>query len=225
MAKTTVYNLEKKSVGEIDLDDAIFGAEVNEGPALRRAQGSARFQARGHARRQEPVRRARFAPEDSTSRRARDVARHGGVQATQFRGGGIPHGPKVRSYAYRPPRKMRLGALRSALSLKLKEGNLTIVDDFELSEIKTKALVKILDTLEVYEGAVIVDVADNGNLRLSARNLAMHVVLPPEGVNLYDILRHQHLVLTKKAVEALVARLRQRKGGLRCKSKTSSSAR
>ena len=124
-----------------------------------------------------------------------------------FVAGGIPHGPKVRSYAYRPPRKMRLGALRSALSLKLKEGNLTIVDDFELSEIKTKALVRILDTLEVDEGALIVDVADNGNLRLSARNLAMHVVLPPEGVNLYDILRHQHLVLTKKAVEALVARL------------------
>lgn len=211
MAKTTVYNLEKKSVGEIDLDDAIFGAEVNEGLLydVLKAQLATKRAGTHAVKNRSAVRgsRRKIYKQKGTGR-----ARHGGVQATQFRGGGIPHGPKVRSYAYRPPRKMRLGALKSALSLKLKEGKLTVVDDFQLAEIKTKALVQILDTLEVYDGALIVDVVDNGNLRLSARNLSMHVVLPPEGVNLYDILRHPHLVLTKKAVEALQARLGKSNG-------------
>lgn len=203
--KTTVYNLEKKSVGEIDLDDAIFGAEVNEGLLydVLKAQLASKRAGTHAVKNRSAVRgsRRKIYKQKGTGR-----ARHGGVQATQFRGGGIPHGPKVRSYAYRPPRKMRLGALRSALSLKAKEGRLTILDDFQLAEIKTKALVRILDTLEVDEGALIVDV-ENGNLSLSARNLPGHVVLPPEGVNLYDILRFPHLVLTKAAVEALQARL------------------
>jgi large subunit ribosomal protein L4 len=101
---------------------------------------------------------------------------------------------------------MRLGALKGALSLKLREGQLLIVQDFELAEIKTKKLAEVLDKLEVNGGALIVDVKDNEKLRLSARNLQGHSVLPPEGVNLYDLLRHEHLVLTQTAVQALEAR-------------------
>ncbi len=123
-----------------------------------------------------------------------------------FVGGGKAHGPQPRDYSYRPPRKMRLGALRSALSLKVKEGKLTIVDAFELSAIKTGALSKVLDTLRVGTGSLIVDGKDNSKLRLSTRNLAKHQFLPPEGVNLYDVLRHEHLVLTKQAVEVLQER-------------------
>ncbi|MGB5810201.1 MAG: 50S ribosomal protein L4, partial [Polyangiales bacterium] len=133
-------------------------------------------------------------------------ARHGSRRAPIFVGGGTVHGPKPRDFGYRPPRKMRLGALKGALSLKLREGRLLIVKDFELDEIKTKTLAAVLDALQVNDGALIVDAKDNERLRLSARNLRSHSVLPPEGVNLYDLLRHEHLVLTQTAVEALEAR-------------------
>jgi large subunit ribosomal protein L4 len=84
-----------------------------------------------------------------------------------------------------------------------------VVDDFELKEIKTKALASVLGKLQVGTSAVIVDAKENENLRLSARNLPSHQFLPPEGVNIYDLLRHEHLVLTKKAVAALEARCAQ----------------
>ena len=101
---------------------------------------------------------------------------------------------------------MRVGALKSALSLKLREGRLLIVEDFSLSEIKTKALALILDKLEVPKSSVIVDAVGNENLRMSARNLSTHCFLPPEGVNVYDLLRHEHLILTKTAARALEER-------------------
>ncbi len=90
--------------------------------------------------------------------------------------------------------------------MKLQEGRLLIVDDFKLDAVKTKRLASVLGTLAVEKSAVIVDDASNQNLRLSARNLPKHQFLPPEGVNLYDLLRHEHLVVTKQAVEALQAR-------------------
>ncbi len=88
---------------------------------------------------------------------------------------------------------MRIGALRSALSLKLKEGRLLVVDAFALGEIKTKRLAQVLGALEANNSALLVDAKGNDNLRLSARNLPKHQYLPPEGVNLYDVLRHEHL--------------------------------
>jgi large subunit ribosomal protein L4 len=121
-------------------------------------------------------------------------------------GGGQSHGPKPRDYSYRPTRKMRLGALRGALSLKLNEGRLLVVDDFELVEIKTKKLAEVLGKLQVGKSAIIVDAKNNEKLRMSARNLPAFQFLPPEGVNLYDLLRHESLVLTKSAVEALEKR-------------------
>ena len=90
--------------------------------------------------------------------------------------------------------------------MKLKEGRLLVIDDFSLPEIKTKALAGILSTLQVPKSSVIVDAVGNENLRMSARNLDTHQFLPPEGVNVYDLLRHEHLILTKGAVAALEAR-------------------
>jgi large subunit ribosomal protein L4 len=104
---------------------------------------------------------------------------------------------------------MRLGALKSALSLKLSEGRLTVVSDFQLNETKTKGLANVLDTLKVKEGSLIVDISGNDNLRLSARNLPNHQFLPPEGVNVYDLLRYEHLVLTKDAAQAIQKRCAQ----------------
>lgn len=204
MPKTNVYNLSKESVGEIDLADDVFGCEVNEdllyevlkAQLASKRQGSAKTKGRADVQ---------ASSKKLYRQKGTGNARQGNIGAPHHRGGGAVHGPQPRSYAYRPPRKMRVGALKSALSLKLQQGQLTVVEAFELEAIKTKALAKVLDKLEVATSAMIVD-ADNDKLRLSARNLPKHVVLPPEGVNLYDLLRHEHLVLTKDAAKALEAR-------------------
>jgi large subunit ribosomal protein L4 len=205
MAKVDVYNLKRESIGQLDLADDVFGADVNEAllydvlkaQLASRREGSAKTKGRSEVA-------------GSTRKLYRQkgtgAARHGAIRAMQYVGGGKAHGPQPRSYAYRPPQKMRAGALRSALSLKLKEGKLTVVDSFKLADIKTKQLAGVLRTLQVDRGTLIVDAKGNENLRLSIRNIPNNTYLPPEGVNLYDVLRHSHLVLTKDAVAALVTR-------------------
>ena len=205
MAKVSVYNLQKAAVGELELSDKVFGVEVNEALlydvlkaqlASRRA-GTAKVKVRAEV-------------SGSTRKLYRQkgtgAARHGGIRASHYVGGGKAHGPQPRDYSYRPPRKMRAGALASALSLKLKQGQLFVVDGFTLTDVKTKGLASILKTFQA-PSSLIVDGKANDKLRLSARNLAKSQFLPPEGVNLYDILRHDHLILTKAAVTELQNRL------------------
>jgi large subunit ribosomal protein L4 len=205
MAKVKVVDLSKKTVGEIELSDEVFGAEVNEGLLYEVVKAQLASKRRGthntKVRTEVAGSTKKLYKQKGTGR-----ARHGTITAPNFVGGGQSHGPKPRDYSYRPPRKMRVGALKSALSLKLKEGRLVVVDNFDLAEIKTKALAGVLGALDIAKSSLIVDGKDNENLRMSARNLASHLVLPPEGVNLYDVLRHEHLVLTKSAVAALEAR-------------------
>jgi large subunit ribosomal protein L4 len=205
MPKVKVYNLRREEAGEIELADDVFAAEVNEALiydivkaqlASRRA-GTAKTKGRAEVRGSS----RKLYKQKGTGR-----ARHGSIRAQQYVGGGKAHGPQPRSYAYRPTRKMRLGALKSALSLKLQEGQLTIVDDFQLQEAKTKGLAQVLTVLNVGAGALLVDVGVNDNLRLSARNLPNSQFLPPEGVNVYDLLRHEHLVLTRGAAAAIQKR-------------------
>jgi large subunit ribosomal protein L4 len=205
MPKVKVYNLSKKGVGEIDLSDAVFDAKVNESlfydvlkaQLASHRKGAASAQTRAEV---SATKRKMYKQKGTGN------ARHGSRRAPIFVGGGTVHGPKPRDFGYRPPRKMRLGALKGALSLKLREGRLLVVKNFELKEVKTKKLAEVLAKLQVDGGALIVDGKENEKLRLSARNLQNHSVLPPEGVNLYDLLRHDHLVLTETAVEALEAR-------------------
>lgn len=205
MAKVTVYNLDKQSVGEVDLSDDVFGVEVNEALFydVVKAQLASRRKGTHKVKNRPEVAgtSAKMYRQKGTGR-----ARHGDEKAPQFRGGGRAFGPKPRDYSYRPTRKMRKGALKSALAMKLKEGRLLIVDKFDLPEIKTKGLAGVLAKLEVPKSSVIVDAVGNQNLRMSARNLDKHQFLPPEGVNVYDLLKHEHLILTKGAVDALVAR-------------------
>jgi large subunit ribosomal protein L4 len=208
MAKVKVLNLRAESVGEIELVDDVFGADVNE-PLLYevlKAQLASRRSGSANTKTRSEV---AGSSKKIYKQKGTGQGRHGSIRAPNFVGGGQQHGPKPRSYAYRPPAKMRAGALRSALSLKLKEGRLTIVDAFALDEVKTKTLATALAALKVAKGSLIVDQKDNEKLRLSARNLETHQVLPPEGVNLYDLLRHEHLVLTRNAVDALVARIQK----------------
>jgi large subunit ribosomal protein L4 len=205
MPKVKVYNLRREESGEIELADEVFATEVNEALlydvvkaqlASRRA-GTAKTKGRAEVRGST----RKLYKQKGTGR-----ARHGAIRAQQYVGGGKAHGPQPRSYAYRPTRKMRLGALKSALSLKLAEGQLTIVNDFQLPEIKTKGLAQVLETLKVGSSSLLVDTNGNDNLRLSARNLENHQYLPPEGVNVYDLLRYEHLVLTKDAAAAIQKR-------------------
>ena len=208
MAKVNVYNLKRESVGELELADDVFGAEVNEALiydvlkaqlASRRA-GSAKTKGRSEVA---------GSSRKLIRQKGTGGARHGSIRAMLYVGGGKAHGPQPRSYAYRPPQQMRAGAMRSALSLKLKEGALTIVDNFELPAVKTQQLAGVLKALQVSKGSLIVDGSGNEKLRLSVRNLSDSSFLPPEGVNLYDVLRHPHLVLTKDAVAALQNRLQK----------------
>lgn len=207
MAKVSVYNIKRESVGELELDESVFGAEVNEGLiydvlkaqlASKRA-GSAKTKGRSEVA---------GSSKKLIRQKGTGGARHGSIRAAIYVGGGKAHGPQPRDYGYRPPRKMRLGALCSALSLKLKEGNLLVVENFNLPEVKTKGLAAALSALQV-NGTLIVDAKENEQLRLSARNLSESQYLPPEGVNLYDLLRYEHLILTKDAVSALTTRFQK----------------
>jgi large subunit ribosomal protein L4 len=205
MAKVKIYNLQRESVGELDLSDAVFGAEVNEALIYDVLKAQLASRRSGTAKTKG---RAEVAGSTRKLYRQKGTgnARHGGIRAPNYVGGGQAHGPVPRDYSYRPPSKMRAGALRSALSLKLKEGQLTVVDKFELPEIKAKGLWGVLKKLEVDHGTLIIDAKGNENLRLSIRNIPNNTYLPPEGLNLYDVLRHQHLVLTRDAVSALESR-------------------
>jgi large subunit ribosomal protein L4 len=205
MAKVSVYNLQKKSVGELELSDEVFGVEVNEALIYDVLKAQLASRRAGTAK-------TKTRPEVSGSTRklyrqkGTGAARHGAIRAAQYVGGGRVHGPQPRDYSYRPPRKMRAGALVSALSLKLKQGQLLIVDTFELAEIKTKNLAAILNVLEA-KNSLIVDAKANEKLRISTRNIPKSHFLPPEGVNLYDVLRHENLILTKEAATELQNRL------------------
>lgn len=210
MAKVSVYNLQKQSVGDFELSDAVFGVEVNEALIYDVLKAQLASKRAGTAK-------TKLRPEVSGSTRklyrqkGTGAARHGAIRASQYVGGGKAHGPRPRDYSYRPPRKMRAGALASALSLKLKQGQLIVLDAFQMNEIKTKALAGILKTLGA-NNSLIVDAIGNENLRISTRNMTSHSFLPPEGVNLYDVLRHENLILTKDAVTQLQNRLTTKSG-------------
>ncbi len=207
MATFDVYNLEKQKVGTIDLADSVFAAEVNENliyEVVRMQQANRRRGTVGVKNRslvsgggKKPWR------QKGTGR-----ARHGSIRASQWVGGGVALAPKTRDYSYRPPLKVRRGALRSVLSLRASEGNLLVVDGFDLGEIKTqKALKTLRDNLGLPSALVVVtgepdDPVRNTAIR-SIRNLEDYDALPVEGFNLEAALRRSHLVLTSAAAKHL----------------------
>jgi large subunit ribosomal protein L4 len=205
MAKIDVYNLKREKVGELDLADEVFAAEIKEHlfHEVVTAQLATRRAGTHAAKERSAVRgsKKKIYRQKGTGR-----ARHGSIRAPIFVGGGRAHPPKVQDFGYRPPRRVRVGALRSALSLLMKEGRLTVVDNIDLGEIKTKKLASVLSALQAPEKTLVVDDKGNEQLRLSIRNMTKNRFLPPEGVNVYDLLRHDHLVVSKLAAKALEAR-------------------
>mgnify|MGYP003575721037 CR=1 FL=1 len=210
MAKVDVFNLSREKVGELELSDEVFGAEVKEHlfHEVVTAQLASRRQGTHAAKERAAVAGSskKIYKQKGTGR-----ARHGSIRAPLFVGGGRAHPPKPQDFSYRPPRRVRASALRSALSLLLKEGRLTVVENIDLGEIKTKKLAGVLSTLKTGKKTLVVDERENLNLKLSIRNMPESLYLPPEGVNVYDVLRHDHLLLSRAAAKALEARCLEHK--------------
>jgi large subunit ribosomal protein L4 len=205
MTTLDVFNLNRDKVGEISVADEVFGAEVKEQLFYEVVKAQLASARQGTAAAKE-----RSAVSGSTKKlykqKGTGRSRQGSIRAPHHVGGGQAHPPRPRDWSYRPPRTVRVGALRSALSLFAKEGRLIVVDKFDLGEIKTKKAAGVLNTLKADKKTLVVDAASNETLKLSVRNLETALFLPPEGVNVYDLLRHDHLVLTQEAVKALEAR-------------------
>ena len=195
MAKIDVFNMKREKVGSLDLSDEVFGTEVKEQLFYEvvKAQLASRRQGTASAKERSAVSGStkKLYKQKGTGR-----ARHGSIRAPVYVGGGQAH----------PPRQVRIGALRSALSKFAKEGNLIVVDKIELKEIKTKGLLSALTTLKAKKKVMVVDTADNENVKLSIRNCRDHQFLPPEGVNVFDLLRHDTLIVSKDAAKKLEAR-------------------
>lgn len=202
--KVKVYNLKREEVGDLELSDDVFGADVKQ-HLLHEVVTAQRASRRAGT--QQTKERSAVAGTNKKLFRQKGTgrARQGGARAPHRVGGGHAHAIHPRDYGYRPPRKVRIGALKSALSLFAKEGRLVVVDSLALEEKKTKTLATALGTLQV-DKSLVVDGSDNENLVFSIRNLKNHQFLPPEGVNVYDLLRHNQLVVTKDAAKALEAR-------------------
>ncbi|MCS6900799.1 MAG: 50S ribosomal protein L4 [Polyangiaceae bacterium] len=205
MPTLDVFNLSREKVGQIDLAKEVFEAEVNENLFYEVVKAQLASARQGTASAKE-----RCAVAGSTKKlykqKGTGRSRQGSIRAPHHVGGGQAHPPRPRDWSYRPPRKVRVGALRSALSLFVKEGRLIVVDKLEFPEIKTKAAASALKALQADKKTLVVDTASNEKLKLSIRNLAKAMFLPPEGVNVYDLLRHDHLILSQEAAKALEAR-------------------
>lgn len=199
--------LDGKKAGALTLSDAIFGLEPREDilhrmvryQLAKRQAGTHKTKPRGEI----SATGAKMYRQKGTGR-----ARHGSRRVPQFRGGGRAHGPVPRSHAIDLPKKLRALALRHALSAKVKAGTLILLDKAAAKDAKTAALKLKFDKLGL-ASALIVDGAElDANFRLAARNIPDVDVLPVQGINVYDILRRDRLVLTRAAVEALEARFK-----------------
>lgn len=202
-----VTTLEGKAAGSVNLPDAIFGLE----PRKDLIQRCIHWQL---AKRQAGTHKAKGRAEiwrtgkKMYKQKGTGGARHGSARVPQFRGGGRAFGPVVRSHAIDLPKKVRALALKHALSAKAKDGGLIIIENTSVKEAKTKALGQQFEKLG-FASALIIDGAEvNEGFRNAARNLPNIDVLPIQGINVYDILRRQTLVLTKAAVDALEARFK-----------------
>lgn len=201
MALQAVYDIGRNKVGEVDLDDRVFAAPVNtdiiyEVVTMQRAQrrsGSAstkrRSEVRGGGRK--PWR------QKGTGR-----ARVGTIRSPLWRGGGVVFGPHPRDYSYKVPKKVRKAALRSALSMKLKENQLVILREFPMEEIRTKRFKEVMDRFELVKTLFVID-KDDTALDKSSRNIPDVKMMRVEGINVYDLLRYDTVVLMEPSVKMI----------------------
>src|SRR5215813_14563263 len=211
MPTVKVRNLKNEEVGEVQLSDAVFGAPLNE-PLIHAAvrnfmanarQGTSATKTRGDVS---------GAGRKLWKQKGTGRARIASLRSPLWKGGGNTHGPQPRDWSYNMPKKMRQGALRSALSERVREGNLFVVDGWSLENPKTKDFSQSLTKLGLAGKTLIVDSLDNENLLLSARNVRQAKVVNSFGLNIYDLLYHDHLVLSRAAADELEQLLGARNG-------------
>ena len=201
MANVSVYNIEGKEVGSIELNDAVFGVEVNEhlvhmavvNQLANNRQGtqSAKTRSEVSGGGRKPWRQ-----------KGTGHARQGSTRAPQWTGGGLVFAPKPRDYSFKMNKKEKRIALLSALSSKVAESKIVVLDEFKLDEIKTKKFVEVMNNLKV-ENALVVLEGENKNVVLSGRNIPSVKVTATNEINTYDVLKYTTLVVTKAAVEKL----------------------
>lgn len=207
MPTVKVRNTKNKEVGEVKLSDAVFGAELNESlihSAVRNylanaRQGTAKAKTRGNVR---------GGGRKPWKQKGTGRARVASIRSPLWRGGGRVHGPLPKDWSYNLPKKMRRGAIRSALSERLREDNIMVVDEISLDDRKTKGFVALMDSLGLAEKGkqtktLIVDSLSNENLILSSRNVQKTKVVNSFGVNVYDLIYHEKIVFSKAAIEEL----------------------
>jgi len=197
--KVAVYNDEGSRIGEIDISDSVFGCEIkpglmHEAIVMYRAgqrQGTVstktRSEVRGGGRK--PWR------QKGTGR-----ARHGSIRSPLWKGGGTIFGPKDRDYGYKMPKKARREALRSALSAKVHDGELIVLDDLQFDKPKTKRMVAILESLNAMDKPLVVTGRNDPNVWLSVRNIPGAKAVEAESLNVLDVLGHSPVIMTRQAV-------------------------
>ncbi len=205
--KLDIHALNGDTAGSVDLSDEIFGLEPRSDLLQRmiRYQLSRRQAGTRKTKRRSEIRAtgAKMFKQKGTGR-----ARHGARTAPQFRGGGKAFGPLVRDHAHDMPKRLRALALKHALSSKARAGEIVVLDKAAAETVKTKALSAQFGKLGL-SSALIIDGAElDGNFQLASRNIPQIDVLPVQGINVYDILRRDKLVLTKAALDALEARFK-----------------
>ena len=203
--KVNVITLTGGAAGSVELDEAVFGIEpradilqrVVKWQLAKRQQGTHDTQNRGDVSRSH----SKMYKQKGTGR-----ARHGAANAPIFRGGGVAHGPHPRSHAHDLPKKVRALGLKMALSAKVKAGTLIVLDQAALAAPKTKDLKDALGKIGVAKALVIGGKDLDANFKMAARNIPNLDVLPSAGLNVYDVLRRDTLVLTKDALDAIAER-------------------
>jgi large subunit ribosomal protein L4 len=206
MPTLDVKNLKNETVGTVELSDAVFGAELNE-PLIYDAvknyltnqrQGTVATKTRGNT----SGSGKKLWKQKGTGR-----ARIASLRSPLWKGGGNVHGPQPRDWTSEMPKKMKRGALRSALSERLREGNIVVVDDFNLSDHKTKTFVGVAEALGLSKKTLVVETTAPQNLALASRNVPGITLAEDVNVNVYDVVAHDQLVFSKAAIEALQAKL------------------
>lgn len=206
MPVVKVKNLKSEEVDELELSEEVFGAPLNRAliysavksyMANQRA-GTSATKTRGDVR---------GSGKKLWKQKGTGRARIASLRSPLWKGGGNVHGPQPRDWSYNIPKKMRRGAIRSVLSERLREGGLVIVDSLELPSHKTKGFVATLEALGLTRRTLVVASASNGNLVLSSRNLREVTLVSASGVNVYDLLTHEQIALTREAAVQLEKQL------------------
>ena len=205
MSTVEVKNIRNEKVGEVELNDQIFNREVKTYLLhdVVRQQRAAKRAGTASTKTRKEVRGSGAKPwrQKGTGR-----ARAGSRKSPLWRGGGTAFGPKPRDYSFKLNRKVRQQAISMAMSARFQEGNLVVLDDFVMEAIKTKDFVSIMKVLELNNALIVVD-SDNDELSKSSRNVPGYKVMKTEGVNVYDILLHEKLVVLQPAIERLEERV------------------